>query len=190
VRDWVRDGGALLLIADHAPAGKAAAKMAAAFGVEMTNGYAEEPKAHDPETDNWGFVVFSREHGNLLDHPITRGRDDSQRISRVMSFTSQALRLNSDAPASAVSFLKLSPEARLHPWRNSGDDEFAVVPDGAQGIALEYGKGRVVVLGEAAMLTSQVARSGGQEFRFGLSRPGTDNRQLALNILHWLTRLM
>lgn len=190
VRDWVRDGGALLLIADHAPAGKAAAELAAAFGVDMTNGYAEEPKAHDPETKNWGFIFFSRENGNLLDHPITRGRIEAEQIHRVMSFTGQALRLKRDAPASAVSFLGLSPEARLYPRRNSGDKEFTVVPDGAQGIALEYGKGRVVVLGEAAMLTSQVARSGGHEFRFGLSRPGTDNRQLALNILHWLTRLL
>jgi hypothetical protein len=57
----------------------------------------------------------------------------------------------------------------------------------AQGVALEFSKGRVVVLGEAAMLTSQVARSGGRVFHFGMSRASMDNRQLALNVMHWLS---
>jgi hypothetical protein len=57
----------------------------------------------------------------------------------------------------------------------------------AQGLALEFGKGRVVVLGEAAMLTAQVALRG---FRFGMNVPGIDNRQLALNIMHWLSGLL
>jgi hypothetical protein len=44
-----------------------------------------------------------------------------------------------------------------------------------------------VVLGEAAMLTAQVAPKG---FRFGMNVSGTDNRQLALNIMHWLSGLI
>jgi hypothetical protein len=35
VRDWVRGGGALLLIADHVPWGDASAILARQFGVEM-----------------------------------------------------------------------------------------------------------------------------------------------------------
>ena len=58
----------------------------------------------------------------------------------------------------------------------------------AQGIALKFGKGRVVVLGEAAMLTAQLA--GPEKAPFGgLNVPGIDNKQLALNIMHWLSRL-
>jgi hypothetical protein len=57
----------------------------------------------------------------------------------------------------------------------------------AQGAALSFGKGRVVVLGEAAMLTAQVAP---RVFRFGMNLPGIDNRQLALNIMHWLSGLL
>jgi hypothetical protein len=40
VRDWVRAGGALLLIADHAPFGATAAVLSDRFGVEMGKGYA------------------------------------------------------------------------------------------------------------------------------------------------------
>lgn len=40
VHTWVEDGGALLLIADHMPFGGAAARLAAAFDVEFSNGFA------------------------------------------------------------------------------------------------------------------------------------------------------
>jgi hypothetical protein len=59
----------------------------------------------------------------------------------------------------------------------------------AQGIAMKLGKGRVIVLGEAAMLSAQVI-TGPNEVRFGMNRPGIDNRQLALNIMHWLSGLL
>jgi hypothetical protein len=44
-----------------------------------------------------------------------------------------------------------------------------------------------VVLGEAGMLRAQ--RDRGRE-RVGMNVPGYDNRQLALNILHWLSRVL
>ena len=55
-----------------------------------------------------------------------------------------------------------------------------------QGLALTFGKGRVVVMGEAAELSAQLI---GTE-RFGMNTPGLDNRQLALNIMHWLSGLL
>ena len=57
----------------------------------------------------------------------------------------------------------------------------------AQGIAFKFGKGRVVVLGEAAMMSAQLA--GPEKRRMGMNMPGSDNRQLALNIMHWLSGL-
>ncbi len=45
--------------------------------------------------------------------------------------------------------------------------------------------GRVVVMGEAAELSAQLI---GTE-RFGMNVPGLDNRQMALNILRWLSGL-
>ena len=52
---------------------------------------------------------------------------------------------------------------------------------------MNFGKGHVVVLGEAAMLSAQLAGPNGNPF--GMNRPGIDNRQLALNIMHWLSGL-
>ncbi|MFL5577458.1 MAG: hypothetical protein ACJ79S_15980 [Gemmatimonadaceae bacterium] len=55
----------------------------------------------------------------------------------------------------------------------------------AQAVALRAVRRHVVVAGEAAMLTAQV--TGGGRVRFGMSWPGADDRQFALNVLHWLS---
>ena len=49
----------------------------------------------------------------------------------------------------------------------------------------KYGSGRVVVCGEAAMFTAQLA--GPQKFSVGMNSPiAKRNYQLLLNIIHWL----
>ena len=58
----------------------------------------------------------------------------------------------------------------------------------AQAIAFRLGKGRVVMLGDAAMLSAQV--TGPENKPFGMNVPGIDNRQLALNIMHWLSGML
>jgi hypothetical protein len=58
----------------------------------------------------------------------------------------------------------------------------------AQGIAFRLGKGRVVALGDAAMLSAQLTGSDDQPF--GMNIPDIDNRQLTLNIMHWLSGLL
>jgi hypothetical protein len=58
----------------------------------------------------------------------------------------------------------------------------------AQGLAFALGKGRVVVLAEAAMMTAQVA--GPQRKPMGMNVPGSDDRQFALNTVRWLGRAL
>ena len=60
----------------------------------------------------------------------------------------------------------------------------------AQGLAMPFGKGRIAVFGEAAMFSAQVATFDGQSMRMGMNVPGNDDRQLALNVMHWLARLI
>jgi hypothetical protein len=180
VRDWVRDGGNLLLIADHAPFGSAAQNLAQRFGVEMSKGFTFDPKNSEPDAPS--LLIFSRENNLLLDHPITLGRNDSERIKRVLTFTGQALK----GPEGAAVLMKLSDTARDKPDRNATTD--VSVAGWAQGIAFKAGKGRVVMLGEAAMLSAQIA--GPSKFKMGMNHPGSDNKQLALNIMHWLSGLL
>lgn len=54
-----------------------------------------------------------------------------------------------------------------------------------QGACLPYGKGRVVVMGEAAMFSAQLA--GPNRNMVGMNAPEAgQNAQFLLNIMHWL----
>ncbi len=181
VRDWVRGGGALLFIADHAPFGSAAEILAKHLGVDMSKGFTFDPPNTDKVSNNSGFIVYSRDNHLLVDHPITNGRNDGERVNRIMTFTGQSLK----GPEGSEVFLKLS------------DTAFDEVPSSgkklpaagrSQGIAFRLGKGRVVVLGEGAMLSAQV--TGSDNRPFGMNIPDIDNRQLTLNIMHWLSGLL
>ena len=178
VRDWVHRGGALLLIADHAPMGAANATLAQRFGVEMSNAHTIDPENTTPGGATPGLIVYTRERG-LREHAITNGRDAEERVGRVITFTGQSLK----GPAAAVAFMQLSDTAR-DVVRASGQNTSAA--GRAQGLAMPVGKGRLVVLAEAGMLSAQLA--GPSKAFLGMNHPGTDNRLLALNILHWLSR--
>lgn len=177
VAAWVRNGGSLLLIADHYPFGESSRSLAAAFGVTMHGGFVEVPEPR--LQSNPSTIEFYRANGLLLDHPINNGRSLPERVVVVMAFTGQSL----DADSGDV-FLKLPASAKefVPPPPNFAEQ---VAGDGL-GFALAFGRGRVVVLGEAGMLTAQI--ESGE--RFGMNAEGVDNKQFALNVVHWLSRLL
>jgi hypothetical protein len=172
IRGWVEGGGALLLIADHAPMGEAAAALGDALGVTMHKGFVEVPGERDP-------LLFSIENGRLGRHPIVAGVAPAKSVSRVMTWTGQSL----DGPPGATVLLGL-PDSAVE-FVPAGGDELVERPAGpAQGVAFELGRGRVVVLGEGGMATAQVDK----RVRFGMNVPGNDNRQFVLNVIRWLAR--
>lgn len=196
---WVREGGSLLLAADHAPYGSANETLGRALGVEMGKGYAFVLTPGGPLT-NLDYPAEA-----LGEHPITGGRDEGERVRHVRTFTGQSLR----GPEGATVLLAMSADAReaadlptlreIDRRLEAGQASDVVLAElsrpalPAQGLAFEHGRGRVVVLGEAGMLTAQVVRfpadSGREDVVFGLQTPGHDDQQFALNLLHWLSRL-
>lgn len=204
VEAWVREGGALLLIADHAPFGAAARDLAARFGVGMGQGWVFEPTDAAPWLTTQ--ILFTREDGRLGEHPILAGRGPDEAVAAVKSFSGQSL----SGPEGAAVLLRLSPLALEAPDAAAlqAAAQAAAGPDGtrdpafgghagppagtAQGLAFEHGRGRVVVLGEAAMLTAQRIRfdDGRPDMLFGMNTPGHDNRQFALNVMRWLARAL
>jgi hypothetical protein len=193
VRDWVNTGGSLLLITDIYPTGSAAQSLAQRFGVEMSRGFTEDPVNHVPTRP--GTILFAREKGLIGQHPITEGRAPQERINKVITYVGQSLR----GPEGSAPILKLSDTAidrvpELVETENpDGPPQKTIqysdpVPavGRSQGVAFKYGKGRVVVLGEAGVLSAQRQRDGTS----GMNDTRADNRQLALNIMHWLSGLM
>ena len=180
VQDWVKGGGALLLIADHAPFGGAAAALASSFGVDMSKGY-----TFDPQNSVAGAptqLIFSRENKLLASHPITEGRSESEHLKLVRSFTGQSLK----GPEGSTAILVLSDAAVDRP--NFASQESVSAAGRAQAVALKFGKGRVLVQGEAAMLSAQV--SGPDKRTMGMNVPGNDDRQYVLNVMHWLSGVL
>ena len=180
VHDWVKDGGALLLIADHAPFGGAAGALSSRLGVGMNNGYTFDEK--NSVAGSPSHLIFSRENKLLGSHPIMEGRSENERINLLRSFTGQTL----TGPKDSVAILKLSDTATHSPHFNQ--ELVASAAGQAQAVALKFGKGRVLVQGEAAMLSAQVA--GAEKRRMGMNVPGNDNKQYVLNVMHWLSGLL
>lgn len=180
VAEWVKDGGALLLIADHAPFGGAAAALSSRFGVDMSKGY-----TFDPENSVAGSptqLLFSRENKLLANHSIAEGRNENERIKLVRSFTGQSLK----GPEGSIEILKLADSASDRPTYT--DQTSTSAAGRAQAIALKFGKGRVVVHGEAAMLSAQI--SGPDKRTMGMNVPGNDNKQYTINLMHWLSGIL
>jgi hypothetical protein len=190
VRDWVNTGGSLLLITDIYPTGSAAENLAQRFGVEMSKGFTEDPVNHVQNKP--GILLFSREKGLIGQHPITEGRGPQERINKVITYTGQSLK----GPEGSAAILKLSdtavdrvPElvesenADGPPQQTLQYSDPVPAVGRSQGVAFKYGRGRVVVMGEAGVLSAQLQGEGA----FGMNDPRTDNRQLTLNIIHWLS---
>ena len=176
---WVRGGGRLLFIADHEPMGTAAKRLAARFGVDMSTGRTVDDPHSDWTSGSPSWLVFQRDTGATIgEHPITAGRDSSERVRRVVTFTGQSL----GVPTGATALLKLAAGAQ-----DVIEGRGVPAAGRAQAIAMRLGEGRLVVFGEAGLFTAQVASAPGMPpRRFGFTWPGNDDRQLVLNTVRWL----
>jgi hypothetical protein len=180
LRRWVEAGGSLFLIADHMPMGGAAADLAAAFGFMFTNGFAVD-------TANQGPAYFYRKDNTLISNSLTNGRNSKENIYKVVTFTGQAFSI----PAEATSILRFDKRYTLlesdTAWVFDSSTKYTPIDGWSQGAYMKYGNGRVVVSGEAAMFTAQLA--GPQKTRVGMNSDFADeNYKLLLNIIHWLDR--
>ena len=182
VRDWVDAGGALFLIVDHLPFPGAAGDLARAFGIEFSNGFAVAKRAGQPTT-----FVFPLGKG-LAPGAITQGRNDRERVTQVLTFVGSAFK----APRDAVPVLQLNNDfVSLKPttaWKFTASTPREPLDGWCQGAVMDFGRGRIAVFGEAAMFSAQLAGPGHE--KVGMNAPeASQNHQLLLNVLHWLTRV-
>jgi hypothetical protein len=191
VRQWVRDGGNLLLIADHMPLSGAAASLAAAFGVTFTDGFAVEGYAAESERDA-AFAkptIFRTTDGTLQSHAIVRGRDAGEAVTAIRTFTGQAFRAPPGAEPVLVlpgTFISLLPEKA---WQFSAGTRRQSAAGWLQGAVMRVESGRAAFFGEAAMFSAQVA--GAERRPMGMNAAGAEqNYQFVLNVMHWLSGLL
>lgn len=187
VREWVNDGGALLLIVDHFPMPFMVSKLAEAFGVRFYNGYALDPQS---PTGGPGLLVYKRADKSLADHLITQGRSEKERVDSVAAFTGSAFQIDRGEPIMTF----LGAEAFTYTPKAFGkppDQDTSRVPikGWLQGAVMRAGRGRVAIFGEAAMFSAQLA--GPQKSPMGMNAPiAKQNPQFLLNVMRWLSGLL
>lgn len=172
VKTWVANGGKLFLIADHMPFAGAAQDLGKAFGIEFFNSFAMDNRQRVME-------YFYKSNKTLQEHPITMG------VDTIVTFTGSAFKI----PPTAKPILRLNqtytvlmPEIA---WQFEDKTPYVSGAGLCQLAALEFGKGRVFVSGEAAMFTAQLG--GPNRIPTGMNVPNAkENPELLLNVLHWL----
>jgi len=180
VKNWVAQGGSLFLIADHMPFAGASAKLAKAFGFEFYDSFVFDAQGQ-------GIFDFSTDNGLLSSSPITKGSSLEEKIERIRTFSGQGFKI----PNEANSILNLTDQHQvLLPdtmWVFNDNTKNFPATNLSQGAYMKYGKGRVMVFGEAAMFTGQLA--GPNRIKVGMnSSEAPENYKLLLNIIHWLDR--
>lgn len=185
VRQWVEQGGALLLLADHAPFGGGSSDLAAAFGFTFLNGHAVEDSAAAAGRITVN-IRFTPQAGLAGDHPIADGSTGRSPVDAFQAFGGQAF-----IPAAGARMLLTIPQGWTAVFTYRLRAELASAPridasGMAQGATLEYGKGRIAVFGEAGGFTAQVIDG---VTRFGFNTPeGASNPEFVLSTLRWLAR--
>jgi hypothetical protein len=177
VNVWVKNGGALFLIADHMPFPGAAEKLAASFGFIFYNGFA---------TKKGGDDIFEPGKG-LMVNTLTKGRNEKENITSLQTFTGQAFQIPKEAQAVIVLNAKYEIKMPETAWEFKKDTPTVSGENMAQGAFMKYGEGRIVVFGEAAMFTAQ--RQG--KTKMGMNvKSASQNAQFLLNVIHYLDGLL
>lgn len=176
---WVRDGGSLMLIADHMPFPGAAEALASEFGLELFNGFVFDK-------DRNGSLRFDAGENKLMHLPVKNSSDSESPIKWVQTFTGSCFK--GDTSFSPLFVLgtdcySLEPQVA---WEFDSDTPRRDVSGYWQAAVRDFGQGRMAMFGEAAMFTAQQSS---RARRFGLAHPDAEfNQQFLLNIVHWLAK--
>lgn len=163
---WVRDGGGLLLIADRAPFGGPAQKLANALGVKLDD---NTVLIKGPDGKPTGELSLSAESEGDAAHPIFSG------VLRLVYVVGESL-------SGPGVILRAPKGAYSGPTAQATDGPSAAGKPLA--LAFAHGKGRVVVIGDAG-IASAFGSVNGAAHR-GISE--ADNANFVRNVVRWLAR--
>lgn len=164
IAEWVKNGGALLMIADHPPFAGSLRALASSFGFDIEMYAAQK----DPNAEFFSFA-----NGGLVDGPLTHG------LPQIQTFYGAAF----TAPAAATPLLRFDST-----WKMLVTDKppRPMTPNDLRGATLPVGKGRVALLAEAGAWSAQLV--GKKKHFMGFNAPGAEgNKRFIRNVVYWLT---
>lgn len=183
INHFVKEGGSLFLVADHMPFSGASQKLAQSFGVNFINGFAID-------TLQWDLIKFNRDTNSLKQHPIIDGRNYSEAIFEIGSYYGQCFTISNFEFTPILVFnddnvVSYQPQRA---WRFDSETQTIPAKGLYQGVAGEYGKGRIVILGDSSLVGAYLIGKNARPIGLN-SIEVKDNFQFILNIVHWLSRL-
>lgn len=180
IKNWVENGGSLFLIVDHHPFAGASKDLAKEFGFELFNGHAEDFSQEFQD-------IFHRANGTLGSNVITNGRDITEKVDSIKTFSGAAIKIPNDA--SPI----LTFDGDWEQWLPDVAWDFSNIEsesiDGlSQGAFKKFGHGKIIVFGDANMFSAQDTSWGG---KMGFFDPNAKyNYKLLLNIVHYMDGLL
>ncbi|KAA9035500.1 hypothetical protein FW778_21310 [Ginsengibacter hankyongi] len=189
--NWIKKGGSLLFGVDHSPFNYAGLKLLTNLGIGLSFGRIEDSVFSEGGIENGpdgrrGTLIFSRQNELLGNHVITSGRNYQEQINKVITDGGQALK----PPKGSITLFRISNTAYNGGIGNSDSYRMPVGVYNAQAIAFTLGNGRAVITADCSMWTAQLVKFNNKWVKYGMSRTDTDNRQFALNVMHWLSHLI
>ena len=182
LKEWVSNGGSLIILSEHAPIDKSMTPLLNTFGIQSSVGAVYDPVNCDTtiklslyET----ILKFTKNNGLLnSNHPIITGAKKKEIIQNIETYTGSAL-----TGPNYTTILKLGSTATIRKWNG-------ILPAGggdSQCLAGSFGKGKIMAMGDCNGFTAMYVNSGGKKFYAGMQVKEYDWKQFVLNTLHWLS---
>lgn len=175
---WIENGGSMLVAMDESPFARGSRGLVGRFGIRLHDDLVVDLGHSDGDPSR---LVFSRENRLLGRHPIVDGFADAPPVNRVVTFGGTAL----ESPLGAVALLRLSASASAVGGAGEPTTTGRSVGGLAQAVALERGRGRLVVLADSHVLTVDPGEGGRAT---GLGWSDSNNERFVRYIMRWLAR--
>lgn len=185
IYNWINQGGSLLLMTDHPPFDTSVTALVSKLGSKSGVGIVKDSinsfRSIKQQNYHQGWIIFSKDNKGLSNHPIVNGRNKNEQIHQVMTQGGSSI----SGPFGSTNILAFSKFAQNEMHRTF----VGPTPlQNAQMVAYNLGKGRVVITADGTFFSAQtVTYKDGDSFGLGMSRKDFDNRQLVLNVIHWLS---
>lgn len=182
IKEWVSNGGSLIILSEHAPIDKSMTPLLNTFDIQSSVGAVFDPINCDTTIKLPLFetiLKFTTSNGLLnRNHPITTGTKKKETIQNIETYTGSAL----TGPNYSTIF-KLGATATIRKWNG-------ISPKGegdAQCLAGHFGKGKIMAMGDCNGFTAMYVNTGGKRFYAGMQVEEYDWKQFVLNTIHWLS---
>ena len=182
LKEWVSNGGSLIILSEHAPIDKSMTPLLNTFGIQSSFGAVYDPVNCDStiKLSHYETILKFTKNNGLLNsnHPIITGSKKKELIQNIETYTGSAL-----TGPNYTTILKLGPTATIRKWNG-------ILPTGggdSQCLAGSFGKGKIMAMGDCNGFTAMYVYSGGKKFYAGMQVGEYDWKQFVLNTLHWLS---